>query len=184
LKTKMKWFLLCTTLLTGFFANAVYAQSSNSYRWAHARAATINTNIYYRLTTQWQGAGKSLDVVNDGVNNRIQLANTGNFTGQLWKLTPLPGGYYRLTTKWLGSAKSLDVVNDGKNNRLQLASTGNYSGQYWKLTPQGNGYFRLTTKWQGEGKSLDVINDGRNNRLQLASTGNYSGQAWKLVPIR
>lgn len=91
---------------------------------------------YYRLRTQWQGDGKSLDVVNDGKgNNQLILAKTGNFTGQYWKITPLGESYYRLTTQWRGVGKSLDVVNDGKNNnRLVLADTDNVSGQYWKIT--------------------------------------------------
>ena len=91
-------------------------------------------NGYHRLTTEWQGEGKSLDVVNDGENNKLQLANTGNYSGQHWKITP-ENGYYRLTTEWQGEGKSLDVVNDGENNKLQLANTGNYSGQHWKITP-------------------------------------------------
>jgi hypothetical protein len=133
------------------------------------------------LSSQWQGEGLSLDVVNDAKKNQIQLAKTGEFSGQLWKFTPLPGGFYRITTQWLGEGKSLDVVNDGKNNRLQLADTGGYSGQAWKVTPQGNGYAKLTTQWLGDGKALDVVNDGRNNRLQLADTGAYSGQHWKFT---
>lgn len=146
-----------------------------------AQSQSIEPNVYYRLSSQWQGEGLSLDVVNDGKNNQIQLAKTGEFSGQLWKFTPLPGGFYRITTQWQGEGKSLDVVNDGKNNRLQLADTGGYSGQAWKVTPQGNGYAKLTTQWLGDAKSLDVINDGRNNRLQLADSGDYSGQYWKLT---
>jgi len=46
-------------------------------------------NGYYRLTTKWQGDGKSLDVVNDVINNsKLQLAATGNYSGQKWKITP------------------------------------------------------------------------------------------------
>lgn len=140
-------------------------------------------NGYYRLTTQWQGEGKSLDVINDGVNNKLQLANTANASGQFWKITSVGGGYYRLTTQWLGENKSLDVVNDGVNNKLQLAATTNASGQFWKIETVGNGYYRLTTKWLGIGKSLDVVNDGSNNKLQLADSTNVSGQYWKIVAL-
>ncbi|MGB0840283.1 MAG: hypothetical protein ACPGXL_09095, partial [Chitinophagales bacterium] len=79
----------------------------------------FDSDKYYRLTTKWQGKDKSLDVVNDGKNNKLQLANTGNYTGQYWRIEKLPNGYYRLTTKWKGEGKSLDVMNDGRNNRLQ-----------------------------------------------------------------
>jgi hypothetical protein len=42
---------------------------------------------YYRLTTQWQGEGKSLDIVNDRKNNNQPiLADTGNYSGQFWKI--------------------------------------------------------------------------------------------------
>jgi len=102
----------------------------------NAQAQEFDNGIYYRLTTMWQGDGKSLDVVNDGINNKLILADTGNYSGQYWKLTKLDSGYYRLTTQWQGEGKSLDVVNDGVNNKLQLADTGDYSGQNWKITGQ------------------------------------------------
>ncbi len=140
-------------------------------------------NDYYRLTTQWQGEGKSLDVINDGTNNKLQLAATDNLSGQAWKITAVGNGYYRLTTKWLGESKSLDVVNDGTNNKLKLAETKNASGQFWKITPVGDGYYRLTTKWLGEEKSLDIVNDGTNDKLKLANTSNVSGQLWKITNL-
>lgn len=144
----------------------------------------IDPNFWYRLTTQWQGDDRSLDIVNDGKNNNQPiLAKTGNYTGQYWKFTPLGKGFYRMTTSWQGDDKSLDIVNDGKNNNKPiLAKTGNYSGQYWKLTEK-NGFYRLTTGWQGDVKSLDIVNDGKNNQPILAKTGNYSGQYWKLTKI-
>jgi len=30
------------------------------------------------------GPSRSLDVINDGKNTELQMANTGNFTGQFW----------------------------------------------------------------------------------------------------
>lgn len=33
----------------------------------------------------WQGTGKSLDVINDDQNNKLQLANTDNYSIQYWK---------------------------------------------------------------------------------------------------
>lgn len=148
-----------------------------------AQAQSIDANGYYRLTNQWQGSDKSLDIVNDGRNNQVQMAPTADVTGQKWILTPTGDGYYRLTTLWLGNNKSLDVVNDGNNNKLQMVTTGNVTGQKWKVTPLDSGYVRLTTKWQGTDKSLDVVNDGKNNQLQLAKTGNFTGQKWKLNSV-
>ena len=145
----------------------------------------FDPNSYYRFTTQWRGDGKSLDIVNDGKsNNQLILADTGNFSGQRWRITPVGDGYYRLTAEWQGNAKSIDVVNAGKNNQLIMADTGNYSGQFWKITSLGGGYYRLTTQWQGDGKSLDIVNDGKNNQVILADTGNFSGQSWKITKIK
>ncbi|CAF4899864.1 unnamed protein product [Rotaria sp. Silwood1] len=141
---------------------------------------------YYRLTTQWQGNNKSLDVVNDGKNNnQLILATTGNYSGQYWKITPTDNGFYRLTTQWQGDKKSLDVVNDGKNNnRLILAKTGNYSGQSWRITETGNGFYRLTTQWQGDDKSLSIVKDGKNNnQLILAKTSDCQEQYWKITKV-
>jgi uncharacterized protein YkwD len=147
-------------------------------------SADFDPNKTYRITNQWQGVGKSLDVVNDGKNNRLQLAKTGAYSGQMWKVTSLGNGFYRLTTVWQGADKALDVVNDGKNNCLQLAKVGNYGGQMWKITDAGNGYYRLTNAWQKEEMALDVVNDGTNNQIQMAKTGAYSGQFWKIDVLK
>ena len=149
------------------------AQSTNPF----------NETKWYRLTTQFQGEGKSLDVINDGKNDKLTLAKTGNFSGQSWRFTPIGNGWYRLTCQFQGDGKSLDVINDGKNDKLTLAKTGNFSGQYWKFTPLGNGWHRVTCQFQGDGKSLDVINDGKNDKLTLAKTGNFSGQYWKITEL-
>ncbi len=54
------------------------------------QAQPFDANTYYQLTTQWRGDGYSLDIVNDGrANNRIILARTGDYTGQMWKMTPI-----------------------------------------------------------------------------------------------
>lgn len=155
---------------------------------AVAQSVPIDTTFYYRLTTLWQGKGKSLGVINDGTNNMLQLEASDNVTGQYWKFTPLGDGYYRLTTAWLGGSKSLDVVNDGASNRdVQMAATDDVVGQHWKITSVGGGYVRLTTEWRGNGLSLDIVNDAAKNRPRLAPTGNASGQRWlltKVEPIR
>lgn len=140
-------------------------------------------NGYYRLTTQWQGEGKSLDVINDGTNNKLHLTNTANVSGQFWKFTPVGNGYYRLTTQWLGESKALDVISDGVNYKLQLETKDDVPGQFWKITSLGNGFYRITTKLLSEVKSLDIVNDGTNDKLQLANTGNFSGQFWKITNI-
>lgn len=90
---------------------------------------------FYRLTTEWQGDNKSLDGVNDGKkNDQLKLAQTGDYSGQRWKITPVGDGFYRLTTEWQGGNKSLGIINDGKNkNQLILADTSDSVKQYWKI---------------------------------------------------
>jgi len=40
----------------------------------------------YRLQTQFTGNEKCLDIVNDGDNNKLTMADCGNYSGQLWKI--------------------------------------------------------------------------------------------------
>ena len=179
--TMLALFGLAFLLKSDVTARANFPTNSNR----EIAATRFEPNSYYRLTTQWQGDGKSLDIVNDGkLNNQLRLTDTGNFSGQRWRITPIGDGYYRFTSEWRGNSKSIDVVNDGKNNQLIMADTGNYAGQFWKITSLRGGYYRLTTHWQGDGKSLDIVNDGKNNQVILADTGNFSGQIWKITKIK
>ncbi|CAF0829023.1 unnamed protein product [Adineta steineri] len=141
----------------------------------------LDENSYYRLTTQWQGDNKSLDILNDGKNNnKVQLAQTGNYSGQHWKMKLIQDDYYRLTTQWQGDEKSLSIVN----NEIILDKTSNDNAQYWKITLLKNNYYRFTCKQQGYEKSLDIINDGQNNnKVTLAKSGCYSGQYWNITQI-
>ena len=138
---------------------------------------------YYRLTNKWTGDSRSLDVINDEAKNKLCLGDSGENSGQSWKLTPVGNGYYRLTSEWLGDGRSLDVVNDSSRDKLQLAAFRDTAGQLWKITPLGGGYYRLTTKWLGDGRSLDVVNDGQKRELQLADTDDVLGQYWKISPV-
>ncbi len=141
----------------------------------------INTDYYYRLTNTFLGDGRSLDTYSDGANAPF-MGNTGNYSGQLWKLTPTGNGHYRLTNTFLGDGRSLDTYSDGANAPF-MGNTGNYSGQFWKITPTGNGFYRLTNTFLGEGRSLDTYSNGANAPF-MGNTGNYSGQFWKLTPVR
>ena len=72
---------------------------------------SIDTDFYQRLTTQFQGDTKSLDVINDANDNLLRLATTGSYTGQFWRLHDVGGGYYRLTCQFQGTMKSLTVIS-------------------------------------------------------------------------
>jgi hypothetical protein len=143
-------------------------------------SASFDASTFYRLTTEWQGECRSLDVINDGINDQVALRKTADVTGQYWRIAA-DGDFFRLSTQWLGAGKSLDIRNDGRNDTPVLAATGDVSGQHWRIVPLADGYFRLTTEWQGPGKSLDIKNDGQNDRPVLAATGDFSGQRWRIT---
>src|ERR1051326_4087236 len=97
--------------VTTIYLSAVDAQSGSR---VSARRGVDNTERFdpatsYRLTTEWQGKVKSLDVRND--NYQLVLVDVGNYSGQLWKISLVGNGYYRLTNQWRGN-QSLDIDND------------------------------------------------------------------------
>ncbi len=145
-------------------------------------AQALDTENYYRLSTEFRGTAMNLDIFNGGPkNNMTHLAPEGDFSGQYWRLTDAGNGFYRLTTMFRGKNLCLDVVNGGpRNNQTQLTDCGNYSGQFWNIRSD-RGFFRMTTQFRGRGECLDIFNGGPdNNQAHLAPCGNYSGQFWRL----
>lgn len=138
---------------------------------------------YYRLTTKWLGAEKSLDVINDGTNSNVRLAATQETVGQRWKFTPVGDGYFRITSEWLGDDRALEVAGDAKRDKVRLGAKANISGQLWKIEALGGGYYRLTTKWLGTELSLDIVNDSKQNVLTMAETSKVDGQFWKITSL-
>ncbi len=145
---------------------------------ATAQEVSFDENTYYRLTNAWMGEGRSLDVNPEGLG--IVMAPTGNYSGQLWKITHQGEGYYKLSCQWQGEGKVIDVINDGNNNRMALVDNANYSGQFWVIESAGEGYYRLINAWQTE-KSLDCDGDKNGYGAWLNPTGKYGGQFWKIT---
>lgn len=143
-------------------------------------AGNIDPNLWYRLTNTFLGAGRSLDTYGDGTNAPF-MGETGDFSGQFWRLTPYADGTYRLTNRFLGEGRSLDTYSDGANDPF-MSETGNFSGQFWTLNLQSDGTYRLTNQFLGEGRSLDTYSGGTNAPF-MGETGNFSGQFWILTPI-
>lgn len=144
---------------------------------AQAGATAFDTRFYYRLTNDFLGQGKSLDVYNDG-SYRLRMSESTDSPEQLWKLVDSGGEKYSIRNAYLGNYYSLDVINDDKNDTPFVAESGNYSGQVWTLTPWGDGTFKLTNDFTGPEKSLDTYSDTHQPFL---STGNHSGQHWRLI---
>jgi len=56
-----------------------------------------------RLQTLFTGNKKCLDIINDGNNNRLTMADCGNYSGQLWSIKSSGNGtFYRLQTQFTG----------------------------------------------------------------------------------
>ncbi len=179
LNTK-KWTLLAASTAFLAVSSTVGAQGT---------PARFNTNIWYRLQTQFQGPGKALDVINDGVNNdRLHMVDVGPYSGQYWRLTPVQGfpGAYRISSLWQGENLPIDIINGGPNdNEPILAPFGSTNGQFWwmyEILPQAPGHYWMTTGFRGPNMALEgaAIN---GNQPRLDPRGLFSGQAWRFVPI-
>lgn len=114
----------------------------------------FDPKMWYRLKNTFQPATHCLDVVNDnGTSSKgfLNMAATGNFSGQHWQLKPNGDGTYFLRTLFLGSDKQLGVQSDKKTPILQPANSS-AKGQYWTIGqwdhPQ-DGTWHLEVKHRG-----------------------------------
>lgn len=136
------------------------------------------------LRSAFTGHDSCLDIINSGGLNQLRMASCGNFTGQMWEITPdVDFGFVRLRTRFTGEAMCLDVVSDRENSQVRMAKCANVTGQQWRIEQAGQGTVRLWNQYTGEAKCLDIANDG-NLRVQLAVCGDYSGQYWSLLNRR
>jgi len=87
-------------------------------------------NDKFALRTEYLGDCFSLDVINDGANDKPWLNTTGNFSGQFWTLTPWGDGSYKLSNDFTGLGKSLNVFAQSFE---PFVGTGDHSGQHWVL---------------------------------------------------
>jgi hypothetical protein len=146
--------------------------SSTAVQPITAKASSFSATEWYRVQNVALGDGWSFDT---GV-----IAQTGNYTGQYWKLSPLADGRVRLTNWFQGGGMSLDVTNSSVN-LPEMAVTGDYSGQFWTLTPVGAGSsdeYRLTNEFTGAARSLEAESD---HELTLGNTGATTNQYWKIT---
>lgn len=90
---------------------------------------------WYRLKNSFQPSTHCLDVVNDnGANSKglLQMAATGNFSGQYWQLKSNDDGTYCLCTMFLGAERQLGVKDD-KTTLVLEAANPSAKGQYWTI---------------------------------------------------
>ena len=128
----------------------------------------FNANQYYKLSNSVLGNKMSIDILNDGENDKPLLADTEQLSGQSWKLTEIGGGYYRMTTEWQGESQSLDVIKEDGVNKIRLLDSGNYTGQFWKFHRSEDNRYRITNFWLGDDFSLSY--DHKNDRIRVILT--------------
>jgi M6 family metalloprotease-like protein len=144
---------------------------------------TINPGYYYKLTNQYTGPNRAVDVNGDGSGN-LMIADNTDVWGQEWRFVLVGAGpKYALRTSVLGDAFSLDVRNDKgvDSTGLNISPTTGASGQYWTLSRWYDGTYRLSNDFTGTEKHLDVSADGT---IPLLDTGDKTGQHWFITPIR
>lgn len=146
-------------------------------------APPIDPNYYYRLTNEALGPKRSLDTYSNA-NNQPFMGQTGNYSGQFWKFTPLGNNYYRMTNSFLKEGRSLDTYSNLPNLPF-MGQTGNYSGQYWYLTPvdNTNTYYWLRNSFIKDVRALSA-GTWDNGKLMMDSTTNYPPQKWKLTKLQ
>jgi hypothetical protein len=136
------------------------------------------------LHSEFTGGDSCLDIVNSGNLDKVRMANCGNFSGQLWEITPdADYRYVRLRTRFTGTAMCLDATDNGGGNQVRMAQCANVSGQQWRIEQAGQGAARLSNQFAGEFKCLDIANDSSLS-VHLAPCGDYSGQYWHIHPRR
>jgi hypothetical protein len=123
------------------------------------------------------GSGQCLDIVNDGVNDKLTVVACGEYSGQAWTLvageTP---DHYKLQADFTGADRCLDVINDGANDHIRMTSCAFVTGQEWELSRRrGQGrFFQLTNSFTGPGRCLAATEEG----LRLRSCDGSPGQKW------
>jgi len=124
---------------------SITARSSESR--TTVAASTINACTWYRFTLVHR-PGFSLDIINDGhahEDGKLQIAPTGNYSGQLWQVIPSLDGRYRLRTMYTGPEMYLNVRSEN-NLEPHLTSEGPEIGRHWHVVPNGDGTVKLQLK--------------------------------------
>ena len=143
-----------------------------------------NTAVYYRLWNLQSTAARSLDVINDGTNTRLNMQPSASVTGQFWRFTPVAEvpGTYRISCQWRGLNLPIDIVGSGPEiNAAVLAPIGAFAGQYWRLTEiaEAPGSVALSTVYRGRNLALS---GPPFSRAWLETYGPVAQQAWTLEP--
>jgi trimeric autotransporter adhesin len=126
---------------------------------------------FYRFYNNLYGQARAFDT--DGGTFEGMMANTGNFSGQFWYLTPVPGydGYYWMRNHFKGDAWYMEGA-DGVKRVLLRNTTPFLTGQLWKFVgnPFGAGCNHIQNYGYGATKSMANVN-GNVIMQNTAATG-------------
>lgn len=143
--------------------------------------------FYHKLFPRDSNLFRAMDVINGGPrNNMVQLAQSGNFSGQFWRFHPTGDGSFKMTTLFRGTDMCADIFNGGANdNQPHLTTCANFSGQFWFINatndppPFADTFVaRLTTKFRGPDMCLDRIEEGDAFFPRLAQCSGLPRQLW------
>lgn len=94
---------------------------------------------FYRITNRGLGDSLSLDVINDGVFDKLTLSPSETVSGQRWRIETQGNGYCTFSTEFLGPDMALDITSDTSEPLLTLRPVADVNGQQWLLSQLGMG---------------------------------------------
>jgi hypothetical protein len=177
----------CSGIVNAFSAGEkaeIYSHRNSRWCLVQKNEVEPNTAIYYRLYNAQAQASRSLDVINDGTNTRLNMQPSGAFTGQYWRFTPVAGvpGTYRISCQWRGPNLPIDVVGSGaETNAVVLSPIGAFSGQYWRITEVAEWPGTVSFSSIYRGRQL-VMSGPATSRAWLEPYGPLPYQAWTMQP--
>ncbi len=139
---------------------------------------------FYRLTNDSLKNTKSLEILNDGKKDKIQMGKTGTFTGQYWQITAVKEGHYRFTTKLLGETKALALVVEDDKMLLRLVKVNSKEDglQLWNIEPvEGKkGLYSINNVNSGP---MVILTTGKNGLNLVYREPTTPSQHWQITPV-
>lgn len=149
--------------------------------------STFRPDTWYRFTLP-NRPGYSLDIINDGhahEDGKLQIAPTGNYSGQFWQLIRSPSDRYRIRTMYTGPDMYL-TVRDEDNLDPHLTAESGKVGRLWHIVPCGNGTVKIKLNVSGRDYWLGSKHDTNWSRSQrpVLSHQEDQTQVWKAESVR
>ena len=141
-----------------------------------AASPVVAQQALFRLTSQGQGPGLSLDVGDvPGIQRHIaMMLPTAQPSGQYWEIKGSRGGDVRLSNQWSGSNQCLDVDQSGA---LYMDQCGQQFGQRWQIREVAGQGVQLTNTFK-PGHCLDVVAGTLRTLAALVPCSGAPSQLW------